>query len=63
MEKLSAKLGFHHENSMPYYPQANDQVEAIKKVLKTMLRQMVGDHKSKWNHIFSSPLFGLIGFL
>ena len=23
MEELSAKLGFHHENSMPYYPQAN----------------------------------------
>ena len=23
MEELSAKLGFRHENSMPYYPQAN----------------------------------------
>ena len=23
MEELSAKLGFHDENSMPYYPQAN----------------------------------------
>ena len=38
MEKLSAKLGFHHENSTPYYPQDNGQVEAINKVLKTMLR-------------------------
>ena len=46
MEEISAKLGFHHENSMPYYPQANRQVEAINKVLKTMLRRMVGDHKS-----------------
>ena len=46
MEELSAKLGFCHENSMPYYPQANGQVEAINKVLKTMLCRMVGDHKS-----------------
>ena len=23
MEELSGKLGFHHEKSMPYYPQAN----------------------------------------
>ena len=46
MEELSAKLGFRHENSTPYYPQANGQVEAINKVLKTMLCQMVGDHKS-----------------
>ena len=46
MEVLSAKLGFCHENSTPYYPQANGQVEAINKVLKTMLHRMVGDHKS-----------------
>ena len=25
MEELSTKLGFHHENSMPYYPQDNGQ--------------------------------------
>ena len=46
MVELSAKLGFHHENSTPYYPQANGQVEAINKVLKTMLRWIVGDHIS-----------------
>ena len=46
MEELSAKLGFLPENSMLYYPQANGQVEAINKVLKTMLPRMVGDHKS-----------------
>ena len=56
MEELSAKLGFHHENSTPYYPQANGQVESINKVLKTMLRRMVGDHKSNWNHILFSAL-------
>ena len=32
IEELSTKLGFLHENSTPYYPQANGQVEAIKKV-------------------------------
>ena len=37
MIELSTKLGFRHENSTPYYLQANGQVEAINKVLKTML--------------------------
>ena len=39
---------------------ANGQVEAINKVLKTMLRRMVGDHKSNWN-LALFTLFGLIG--
>jgi transposase InsO family protein len=30
MSELHAKLGFRHENSSPYYSQANGQVEAIK---------------------------------
>ena len=42
---------------MPYYPQANGQVEAINKVLKTMLRRMVGDHKSNWHHILFSAIW------
>ena len=57
MGELSAKLGFRHENSTPYYLQANGQVEAINKVLKTMLHRMVGDHKSNWHHIFFSALW------
>ena len=57
MEELSAKLGFHHEKSTPYYPQANGQVKAINKVLKTMLRWMVGYHKSNWHHILFSTLW------
>ena len=52
MAKLSAKLGFHHENSTSYYPQANGQVETINKVLNTILRMMVGDHKLSCPHIF-----------
>ena len=42
MAEISGKLGFCHEISTPYYPQANLQVEAINKVLKTMLQRMVG---------------------
>ena len=57
MEELSAKLGFRHENSTPYYPQANGQVDTINKVLKTMLRRMVGDHKSNWHLILFSVLW------
>jgi transposase InsO family protein len=38
MSGLTENLGLHHENSTPYYPQANDQVEAINKILITMLR-------------------------
>jgi hypothetical protein len=38
MSELTEKLGLRHENSTPYYPQANDQVEAINKVLITMLQ-------------------------
>ena len=49
MDELSAKLGFHHENSTPYYLRANGQVESINKVMKTMLCRMVGDHKSNWH--------------
>jgi hypothetical protein len=54
MSDLHAKLVFHHENSSPYYPQANGQVEAIKKFLKTMIQCMVGENKTSWNlQIFS----------
>lgn len=46
MTKLTVKLGISHESSTSFYPQTNGQVEAINKVLKTMLRRMVGIHKS-----------------
>ena len=46
MPYLSEKLGFHHDNSIPYYPHANVQVESINKVLKTMLERMVEHAKS-----------------
>jgi len=46
MSELHANLGFHHEKSSPYYPQENGQVEAINKVLKTMIQWMVGANKT-----------------
>jgi transposase InsO family protein len=46
MGELCTKLGFLHENSSPYYPQENGQVEAINKVLKTILQCMVGVNKT-----------------
>jgi transposase InsO family protein len=37
MSELTEKLGLRHDNSTPYYPQANGQVKEINKVLITML--------------------------
>jgi transposase InsO family protein len=55
MSELHAKLGFLHENSSPYYPQENGQVEAINKVLKTMIQRMVGENKTSWHlQLFSA---------
>jgi len=54
MSEFHAKLDFRHENSSSYYPQANGQVEAINKVLKTMIQRMVGANKTSWHlQIFS----------
>eukprot|EP00253_Pinus_taeda_P011702 PITA_11702 len=46
MVKLTTQLGLRHDSSSPYYPQANGQVEAMNKVLVTMLQRIVGMHKS-----------------
>jgi transposase InsO family protein len=57
MSELHIKLGFRHENSSPYYPQENGQVEAINKVLKTMIQRMVGENKISWHlQLFSHSL-------
>jgi hypothetical protein len=48
-------MGFLHEKSSLYYPQENGKIEAINKVLKTMIQQMVGEQKSNWHlKIFST---------
>ena len=43
--ELTSKLGLCHDSSTLYYPQANGQVEAMNKVLVTMLQRMIGIHK------------------
>jgi hypothetical protein len=55
--ELSSRLGFSHEFSSPYYPQSNGQVEAVNKVLKTMLQRTVNKHKTNWNHMLFSVLW------
>jgi hypothetical protein len=57
MSELTEKLGLRHDNSTPYYPQANGQVEAINKVLITMLRRMIGIHKTSWHTMLFSALW------
>jgi hypothetical protein len=57
MSKLTEKLSLRHEKSTPYYPQANGQVEAINKVLITMLRRMIGIHKTSFHTMLFSALW------
>jgi hypothetical protein len=57
MSELTNKLGLQHENSTPYYPQANGQVEAINKILITMLRRIIGIHKTSWHTMLFSTLW------
>ena len=56
MSELTKKLGLRHDNSTPYYLRANGHVEAIKKVLITMLRRMIGIHKTSWHTMLFSTL-------
>ena len=54
MTELTTQLGLKHNSSTPYYPQSNGQVEAINKILVTMLQRTVGMHKSNW-HLMLFP--------
>jgi hypothetical protein len=55
--ELSSKLRFSHEFASPYYPQSNGQVEAVNKVLKTMLQSTVNKHNTNWHHMLFSALW------
>ena len=55
--ELTSKLGLHHDNSMPYYPQANGQVEAVNKALVTMLQRTIGIHNSNCHLMLFSALW------
>ena len=52
--ELSSLLGFEHQYSSSYYPQGNGQVEAVNKILKTMLQRMVNKHRTNW-HLMLFP--------
>ena len=39
-------LGFFHDFSSPYYPQANGQIEVVNHILKTMLQRMIDHQKT-----------------
>ena len=54
MTKLSTILGFRQEHSSSYYPQANGQVEAVNKTLKTILKRTIDAARSNW-HIMLYP--------
>ena len=54
---ISSLLKFEHQYSSPYYPQGNGQVEAVNKILKTILQQMVDKHKSNWHHLLFFALW------
>ena len=41
MTELTTMLGFRQEHSSPYYAQANGQVEAVNKTLKTILKHTI----------------------
>ena len=57
MAKLTTQLGLRHDISTHYYPQANGQVEAINKVLITMIQRTIGKHKKDWHLMMLSSLW------
>eukprot|EP00253_Pinus_taeda_P014159 PITA_14159 len=56
MIELTDQLGLCHNSSTRYYPQANGLVEAISKVLVTMIRRIIGIHRSNWYNMLFSVL-------
>jgi hypothetical protein len=57
MTELTSKLGLRQENSSPYYPQVNGQVEAMNKSLKTILQRTINLTKSNWHLMLYSALW------
>ena len=49
MTELTSMLGFRQDQSSSYYPQANCQVKDVNGIPKTMIRRLVGNHKTTWH--------------
>ena len=49
--QLSQHLYSSHEFASTYYPQSNNLVEFVNKVLKMILQRMVKNHKTNWHHM------------
>ena len=54
MMELTTMLGFRQEHSSSYYPQANGEVEAVNKTLKTIPKCTIDAAYSNW-HIMLYP--------
>ena len=50
-------LGFRQDQSSSYYPQANGQIEAVNGILKTMIWNLLGNHKTTWHWKLYSTLW------
>ena len=57
MTELTDQLGLRHDSSTPHYLQANGLVEAINKVLVTMIRRIIGIHKTNWHSMLFLALW------
>jgi len=57
MIELSKQLDLCHDNSTPYYPQANGRVEFVNKFLTNMIKRVVGIHKGNWHSMFFPTLW------
>ena len=61
--ELSLLLGFEHQYSSSYYPQGNGQVEAVNKILKTILQRTVDKHKTNWHLMLFPTLWAYRTFI
>jgi hypothetical protein len=57
MSELTSNLGLRQEHSSPCYPQANGQVEAVNKSLKSILQRTIDSSKSNWHLMLYSTLW------
>src|SRR5713226_7760307 len=57
MTELTIMLGFRQEHSYSFYPQANGQVEAVNKNLKTILKRTINAAHSNWYIMLYPPLW------